>query len=75
MNILLFGQLAGTMGARTIQIDAQPDTDELVRHIELVYPALRGLEYHVAVNRDIIQSNTTLTPDAEIALLPPYSGG
>jgi molybdopterin converting factor small subunit len=75
MNILLFGQLADAAGAKTIQVDDLADTDELIRHMELIYPSLRGLTYIVAVNRDVIHSNTTLTPDAEIALLPPYSGG
>jgi molybdopterin synthase sulfur carrier subunit len=75
MNILLFGQLADAAGAKVLQVNAAGDTDELIRHIELVCPPLRGLTYIVAVNRDVIQSNTKLTSDAEIALLPPYSGG
>ena len=75
MNILLFGLLADKAGTYKLQVDTQSDTDELIRHIELVCPALKGLVYNVAVNRDIIQAKTALPPDAEIALLPPYSGG
>jgi sulfur-carrier protein len=75
MNILLFGQLADAAGAKTLQVAGIGDTDELIRHIELICPSLRGLTYIMAVNRNVIQSKTTLTPDAEIALLPPYSGG
>jgi molybdopterin synthase sulfur carrier subunit len=75
MNILLFGQLADAAGTKILQVDDPGDTDELIRHIELVCPSLRGLTYIVAVNRNVIQSKTTLTPDAEVALLPPYSGG
>jgi molybdopterin synthase sulfur carrier subunit len=75
MNILLFGQLADATGVRMLQVGPQHDTDELIRQIQLVCPSLRGLVYNLAVNRNIIQSNTVLTPDAEIALLPPYSGG
>ena len=75
MNILLFGQLADIAGAKIIQVDAQADTEELIRHIELVCPSLRGQSYIMAVNRNVIHSKTALPPDAEIALLPPYSGG
>lgn len=75
MNILLFGQLADATGVRMLQVDPQRDTDELIRQIQLVCPSLRGLVYSLAVNRNIIHSNTVLTPDAEVALLPPYSGG
>ena len=75
MNILLFGNLSDVAGTDRLQVDAQHDTDQLIRHIELVCPSLRGLVYNVAVNRDIIHSKTVLAPDAEIALLPPYSGG
>jgi molybdopterin synthase sulfur carrier subunit len=75
MNILLFGQLADAAGAKTLQVEAQNDTDELILHIEQVCPSLRGLTYIVAVNRNVIHSKTNLTPDAEVALLPPYSGG
>ena len=75
MNVLLFGQLADAAGTRLMQVEAQADTDELIRYIQQVCPPLRGLPYNVAVNRDIIHANTVLAPDAEIALLPPYSGG
>jgi molybdopterin synthase sulfur carrier subunit len=75
MNVLLFGQLAAAAGTRILRVNAQHDTDELIRHLELVCPSLRGLVYNVAVNLDIIHSKTVLAPDAEIALLPPYSGG
>jgi molybdopterin converting factor small subunit len=30
MNILLFGQLADAAGAKTLQVDAPGDTDELI---------------------------------------------
>jgi sulfur-carrier protein len=75
MNIFLFGQLADAAGTRTLQVDDQPDTDQLIRHLQVICPSLHGLVYNVAVNRDIIHSKTVLAPDAEIALLPPYSGG
>jgi molybdopterin converting factor small subunit len=75
MNVLLFGQLAEAAGAKTLQVADFGDTDELIHHIEQLCPSLRGVTYIVAVNRNVIQANTTLTPDAEIALLPPYAGG
>jgi molybdopterin converting factor small subunit len=75
MNVLLFGPLADTAGTHQLQIDALPDTDQLIRQLQVHCPALRGKAYTIAVNQEIIRSNTVLSPDAEIALLPQYSGG
>ncbi len=75
MNVILFGQLVEAARTRTLVIEAPGDTEELIRQIEQVCPALRGQVYHVAVNHDIVHVKTILAPDAEVALLPPYSGG
>jgi sulfur-carrier protein len=34
-----------------------------------------GIKYSIAVNKQVIQNNTTLNPDDTVALLPPFSGG
>lgn len=75
VTIKLFGQIVDVVGSNSIQLDDVVSTDELVQVLQLKYPALINSKYKVAVNRNIIQSNTTLQQDAEIALLPPFSGG
>jgi len=75
MTIKVFGQLHDIVGNSLIEIENAADTDELIRQLHLKYPALKISKYKVAVNKNIVQSNTALQQDAEIALLPPFSGG
>jgi molybdopterin converting factor small subunit len=40
-----------------------------------LYPQLENTECMIAVDRNIIQSNTPLQENTEVAVLPPFSGG
>jgi len=75
MNIKVFGQLYDIIGTNSFEMDDVANTDELIQDLQSKYPVLKNVKFKVAVNRNIIQSNTTLQRDAEIALLPPFSGG
>jgi molybdopterin converting factor small subunit len=39
------------------------------------YPGIENLTYLIAVDRNIVQTNTAIKAGQELALLPPYSGG
>ena len=75
MKLKLFGQLVDLVGNNCFEITDVNDTDTLIQQLQLKYPALINSKYKIAVNRNIIQSNTALQQDAEVALLPPFSGG
>jgi len=75
MNIKVFGQLYDIIGSHSFEMDDVASTDELIQDLQAKYPALKNSKFKIAVNRNIIQSNTALQCDAEIALLPPFSGG
>ena len=75
MTIKIFGQLHDIVGSSLIEIENAANTDELIQQLQLKYPALKNSKYKVAVNGNIIQLNTALQQNAEIALLPPFSGG
>lgn len=75
MTVKVFGQLNDIVGGNLVSIDEIADTDELIKKLQSKYPILINTKYKISVNRNIIQSNTTLQHDAEIALLPPFSGG
>ena len=75
MTVRIFGQLLDIIGKSSVQINDAADTDELINNLQSKYPALKNVTYKLAVDRTIIQSNTYLRQDAEIALLPPFSGG
>jgi molybdopterin converting factor small subunit len=74
VQVLPFGQIAEVTGAGKILIDA-PDTDALQRILIEKFPELRNKKYAIAVNREVINENTLLPNNAEVALLPPYAGG
>jgi len=75
MIVKIFGQLSDVIGSNSLEMDGIASTDDLIKNLQLQYPALAGSKYRVAVNRNIIQSNTELQTGAEVALLPPFSGG
>ena len=75
MTVKIFGQLNDIIGSNSILVNDVANTDELVNNLQLKHPQLKNVKYKIAVNRNIIQSNTALQQDAEIALLPPFSGG
>ena len=44
-------------------------------HLEKLYPEIKNATYSLALNQSIINENTLLQSQDEIALLPPFSGG
>ena len=75
MVVKIFGQLSDVIGSNSLEVNGITNTDDLIKNLQLQYPALADSKYRLAVNRNIIQSNTALQQDAEVALLPPFSGG
>jgi len=74
IHIILFGPLADIAG-RSVFVNDVDDTDSLVKALHKTYPALAEAIYIVAVNKEIIGSNTLLNENSVVALLPPFSGG
>ncbi len=75
MIIKVFGQIADIVGSNSFEVTNAADTDELIKNLQEKFPALNENAYKIAVNRSIIQTNTSLHKDSEVALLPPFSGG
>jgi molybdopterin converting factor small subunit len=75
MNIKVFGQLTDVFHGENIIIENAADVTELKNRLIDSYPALSGKTFVIAVNKKIIHENLPLTQNAEIALLPPFSGG
>ena len=75
LDVKLFGQLSDVVGSNSIQVNDIADTNALIQHLQSKFPILMHSKYRIAVNRNIIHSNTILQQDAEVALLPPFSGG
>ncbi len=75
INILCFGQLAEIVGKSSMTLVDISDTDALKNHLQQRFPTLEEMTFSIAVNKQLIQQNTILKPDDEVALLPPFSGG
>lgn len=75
MEIKIFGQLKDVFLKETIRVEEVEDINELKNLLNKLYPGLSGKSFVVAVNRKVTHENISLENDAEIALLPPFSGG
>ncbi len=75
MDIIFFGQLADITGRATLHTEGIPDTGSLKARLENDFPGLKQVKYIVAVNKKMVQTNTVLTGNETIALMPPFSGG
>ena len=74
-HLLLFGILADVCGQSTLDIECEPNTDALRQELLDRIPLLQTYSFAIAVDKKIISQKTVLQADAEIALLPPFSGG
>lgn len=74
IEVLFFGKLVDIAGA-SLQMNDVRSTDELLEQLRLQYPALSSEKFMIAVDKKTISTNTTLTENCTVALLPPFSGG
>jgi len=75
INVLTFGQVADITSESSLKIPDVKNTDELIQLLEKRYPALKSIQYSIAVNKKMIQENTVLHHEDTVAILPPFSGG
>ena len=75
MRIQIFGKLTDIFGADNYMIEPAATVSELKEKLEQAFPQLVNYVYLVVINDEIVQENSSIPSDAEVALLPPYSGG
>ncbi len=75
MKILAFGKIAEILQKDEMELSGPEDTLALRKRLEIDFPALQGMDFKIAVNKKIASENFRLNKEAEIALLPPFSGG
>ena len=74
INIIIFGQLCELLGKNLVLNDIS-DTDSLIAVLNKKYSGLVDTKYMIAVNKKLITTNTILTDNSTIALMPAFSGG
>jgi molybdopterin synthase sulfur carrier subunit len=75
IEIISFGQITEFIKHQKIDIAGITDTETFKQYIENQFPALKGMKYKLALNKNIVQENTEITKKAVIAIMPPFSGG
>lgn len=74
ITVLFFGKLVDIAGA-SLTMDNVKTTDELLEQLRFQYPLLAAEKFIIAVDKKTIATNTSLTDNCTVALLPPFSGG
>lgn len=75
MNILVFGQLEEITGSSVVAVKNVTDTELLLQKLYAQYPLLKEKKFLISLNKKIVTEKTPIGELAEIALLPPFSGG
>ncbi|MGY6522704.1 MAG: MoaD/ThiS family protein [Mongoliitalea sp.] len=75
MEIIAFGKIAEIIGKPQLEVDEFPTTEILLGFLHQQYPALKNQKFSIAINKKLINGNVLIDKGAEIALLPPFSGG
>jgi molybdopterin synthase sulfur carrier subunit len=75
LKILAFGQISDIIGKPQLEFPVLKNTAELKAELEKKYPALKNMNYTMAVNKKTTSGNVNLNENDTIALLPAFSGG
>lgn len=75
IKIKLFGNLSELVNTHEIWIDFKSTFFELKAELFLQFPMFENKEFVFAINQKITHKNIIINQNAEIALLPPFSGG
>lgn len=75
IHIKAFGMVAERIGATELDMAHCSDTEELLDLLRANFPELTTTKFSLAINKKLISGNQEIPESAEIALLPPFSGG
>jgi molybdopterin synthase sulfur carrier subunit len=74
VRVITFGSLADIVD-KDLSVPDVLDTNALVTELNIRYPQLKNSKYLIAVNKKMINGNTALRGDDNVALMSPFSGG
>ncbi|MCH7398791.1 MoaD/ThiS family protein [Belliella sp. DSM 107340] len=73
--VKVFGRISEEIGESEFMIERSDNIASLKGEINAVYPQLKDLKFAIAVNKKLSTDSDKIPEGAEIALLPPFSGG
>lgn len=75
IHIKAFGMVAEKIGKDALQLENPGTTEALKTLLFEQFPELEAMKFSLAVNKKMIQGDSELEAEVEVALLPPFSGG
>lgn len=75
IHIKAFGMVAEKIGKTSLELENPGSTDALKTLLFDQFPELEAMKFSLAVNKKMVVEDCELVSGAEVALLPPFSGG
>ncbi len=75
ITVIAFGVAAEKMKGSHFSVEDITDSTGLKVWLNKHFPELKDIKLSVAINKKIIHGETAIPDNAEVALLPPFSGG
>ena len=75
ITIKAFGMVAEKIGTSELELENPGSVEILKNQLKEQFPGLEGVKFSFALNKKMLSSDAEIPQKAEIALLPPFSGG
>ncbi|HPI55472.1 MAG TPA: MoaD/ThiS family protein [Chitinophagaceae bacterium] len=75
LRIFVFGPLTDIIQDTQLHVPFVNSSEALRILLDEMYPQLKHYSFQIAINKQLAHGHMPITPNCEIALLPPYSGG
>jgi molybdopterin synthase sulfur carrier subunit len=77
ITLKYFGMIAEALAKQEeeLSMEKSQTVSDLRDQLEKIYPKLKSIDYRIAVNQSLVESNYSIQQDSEVALLPPFAGG
>ncbi len=75
VEVLFYGRVSETTGLSSTKYQDVKNIDALLNLLKEKFPKLQNLQYTMALNQVIVNTNTTFKNGDIIAILPPFAGG
>ena len=75
VKVTFFGVLTEAAGTNSVELEWTDSLEALKESVCQQYPKMKNYSYKIAVNETLVNGETSLSENDEIAFLPPYAGG